>query len=39
MTLVKQNFKRLDACLWELPMTARAGMQVPVRVYADDELL
>ncbi len=39
MNLVKQSFERLGACVWELPKSVRADMQVPVRVYADDELL
>ena len=37
--LNKQSFTRVDACLWELPTTTRADMNVPVRVYADDRLL
>jgi tRNA-splicing ligase RtcB len=30
---------RIDETLWELPATARAGMRVPARVFADAELL
>ncbi len=29
---------RLDEWTWEIPVTARAGMRVPARVYADDAL-
>ena len=30
---------QLDETLWEIPMTARADMRVPARVFADRELL
>ncbi len=30
--------QRVDAVTWELPAGSRAGMRVPVRVYADDVL-
>ncbi|MGH2620926.1 MAG: RtcB family protein, partial [Anaerolineales bacterium] len=35
----KQDFKKLSPFLWEIPTTYRPGMQVPVRLFADDRLL
>jgi tRNA-splicing ligase RtcB len=35
----KQDFQQVDEVLWEIPKTYRQGMQVPVRVFADSELL
>lgn len=35
----KQDFKQLSPFLWEIPTTFRAGMRVPVRLFADDRLL
>ncbi len=35
MTVLRQ----LDETLWEIPASARPGMRVPARVFADDELL
>jgi tRNA-splicing ligase RtcB len=39
MPLQKQDFRRIDDCVWEIPRAHRADMTVPVRVYADDRLL
>ena len=39
MTIRKQDFVRINDYLWEIPQSYREGMRVPVRVYADDELL
>jgi len=39
MTLRKQDFKKLNDYLWEIPVTYRHDMRVPVRVYADERLL
>ncbi|HLF26957.1 MAG TPA: RtcB family protein [Anaerolineae bacterium] len=39
MTLNKQNLTRISPYLWEIPKSQRGDMRVPVRVYADDELL
>ena len=39
MPLTKKSFQPLGDCVWELPQSARADMQVAVRVYADDKLL
>src|SRR3990172_12282570 len=30
---------RVDETLWEIPVTARADMRVPARVFADEEIL
>ena len=30
---------RVDESVWEIPASARSGMRVPVRVFADEELL
>lgn len=35
----KQDFKKIDDTLWELPRTYRDDMRVPVRVFADADLL
>jgi tRNA-splicing ligase RtcB len=35
----KQDFKRVDDYLWEIPQSFREDMRVPARIYADDELL
>ncbi len=35
----KQNLKRVDDYLWEIPQSFREDMRVPARIYADDELL
>ena len=35
----KQDFKRVDDTLWEIPQSFREDMRVPARIYADDELL
>lgn len=39
MTIRKQDFKKINDYLWELPQTFREDMRVPVRVYADAALL
>ena len=39
MTIRKQDFTKINDTLWEIPQTYRGDMRVPVRVYADDELL
>ena len=39
MTIRKQDFTRINDYLWEIPQSYRDDMRVPVRVYADDELL
>ncbi|WP_322798594.1 RtcB family protein [Thermoflexus sp.] len=35
----KQDFRRINEYLWELPTTFDSRMNVPVRIYADEELL
>lgn len=35
----KQDFHRVGEYIWELPKTFRSDMRVPVRIYADEELL
>jgi tRNA-splicing ligase RtcB len=35
----KQDFKRLNSVLWEIPTSYREDMRVPVRVFADDRIL
>ena len=35
----KQDFKRIDEYLWEIPQTFREDMRAPARIYADDALL
>jgi hypothetical protein len=35
----KQDFKRVDDTLWEIPQSFREDMRVPARIYADDQLL
>lgn len=35
----KQDFKRKGPLIWEIPRTYQQGMNVPVRVFADEELL
>ena len=37
--ITKRDFRKLSDYLWELPATFREGMNVPVWLYADDELL
>jgi len=39
MSLRKQDFKKINNYLWEIPVTYRQDMRVPVRVYADERLL
>lgn len=39
MTLSKQNFTRVNDIVWDIPKRHRGDMRVPVRVYADDDLL
>ena len=39
MPLRKQDFKKINDYLWEIPVTYRHDMRVPVRVYADKRLL
>jgi tRNA-splicing ligase RtcB len=39
MALNRQNFTRINDYVWEIPTRHRSDMRVPVRVYADDELL
>jgi len=34
-----RDFRRLAPYLWEAPRTARPGMRVPARIYADEALL
>ncbi len=38
-TVRKQDLIRLSEYLWEIPRTFRPDMNVPARIYADDELL
>lgn len=38
-TIRKQDFKRVNDLIWELPKDFRSDMRVPVRIYADEELL
>ncbi len=35
----KQDFKKINDWLWELPQSFRADMKVPVRVYASEKML
>jgi tRNA-splicing ligase RtcB len=37
--LTKQDFRKVSDYLWELPASFRHGMNVPVRVFVDGELL
>jgi tRNA-splicing ligase RtcB len=39
MPLRKQDFVKVSDYLWEIPVTYRGDMRVPVRVYADERLL
>jgi len=39
MPLRKQDFVKVSDTLWEIPVTYRSDMRVPVRVYADERLL
>jgi tRNA-splicing ligase RtcB (3'-phosphate/5'-hydroxy nucleic acid ligase) len=39
MAIYKQAFKKIGDYVWELPVKCAEGMQVPVRVYADEVLL
>src|SRR5690606_26110518 len=39
MTIRKQDLRRVSDYLWEIPTTYRAGMRVPVHIFADDELI
>jgi tRNA-splicing ligase RtcB len=39
MAIRKQDFKRIDEYLWEIPKGFRPDMRVPARLYADDALL
>jgi tRNA-splicing ligase RtcB len=39
MALRKQDLHKLSDYLWEIPVSYRAGMRLPVRLYADDRLL
>lgn len=36
---VPEGIRRVAECVWELPPTARAGMRVPVRIFASEGLL
>ena len=36
---IKQNFKKINDWLWEIPKSFRADMRVPVRVYVSETLL
>ena len=38
MPLRKQDFKKINDYLWEIPVTYRHDMRVPVHVYADERL-
>jgi tRNA-splicing ligase RtcB len=35
----RQDFKRLSPFLWEIPISYRSDMRVPVRIFADERLL
>jgi tRNA-splicing ligase RtcB len=39
MAIRKQDFTKINDYLWEIPKSYHDDMRVPVRVYADDELL
>ncbi|HEY4691608.1 MAG TPA: RtcB family protein [Anaerolineae bacterium] len=39
MSIRKQDFTKINDYLWEIPRSFQDNMRVPVRVYADDELL
>jgi tRNA-splicing ligase RtcB len=38
-TIQKSDFRKVGDFAWELPRSFRADMRVPVRIYADDELI
>jgi tRNA-splicing ligase RtcB len=35
----KQDFKKVEKCVYEIPKSFRSDMRVPARLYADEELL
>lgn len=37
--LTKQDIKKVNDCLWEIPASFRADMQVPARIYASEKML
>jgi len=37
--LTKQNFKKINDYLWEVPRSFRADMKVPARIYASEKML
>ncbi len=37
--LTRQNFKKINDYLWEIPKSFRSDMQVPARIYADEKML
>ncbi len=37
--LIKQNLKKINDYLWEIPRTYRSDMRVPARVYANEKML
>jgi tRNA-splicing ligase RtcB len=39
MAILKENLRRISDTLWEIPVSHDPAMQVPVRLYADAELL
>jgi tRNA-splicing ligase RtcB len=39
LTLTTASFRRVEDVVWELPTSHRADMRVPVRVFADEQVL
>jgi len=39
MMVMKQDFIRVAPCVYEIPMSYRAGMRAPARMYADEQIL
>jgi len=39
MTITKQNFKKINDFLWEIPKSFRQDMKVPARVYVSEKML
>lgn len=37
--LSRDNFKKINDYIWEIPKSFRSDMQVPARIYADDKIL
>ena len=37
--MIRENFKKINEYLWEVPQSFRGDMRVPARIYASDKLL